>query len=213
MLDHVFAPTRSTIDRVLGITDRVYTIEVYLDVNQIDDITIDWTQLEEGQVDRPTLGNTSLGLWYFYASERVNEELALRMGDRHPAVMAWSNHVPDEYSLDKHHQLYGTIQSPANDVYFRRVITVPIRVVCTPNDFWGTLVMTTMQREPIADDAIDNVQWLSSLTTNFIAAYNKCKSEQRQRLESERRSRGQRLRREREATVTTNDTNPEDEMA
>lgn len=213
LLDHVFAPTRSTIDRVLGITDRVYTIEVYLDVNQIDDITIDWTQLEEGQVDRPTLGNTSLGLWYFYASERVNEELALRMGDRHPAVMAWSNHVPDEYSLDKHHQLYGTIQSPANDVYFRRVITVPIRVVCTPNDFWGTLVMTTMQREPIADDAIDNVQWLSSLTTNFIAAYNKCKSEQRQRLESERRSRGQRLRREREATVTTNDTNPEDEMA
>lgn len=207
LLDHVFAPTRSSIDRVLGISDRVYTIEVYLDTTQIEDTKIDWQELEEFQMDRPLLGATSLGLWYFYASERVTPESALRMGDRHPAVMAWSNHVPDDYPLDKHHQLYGTIQSPANDVYFRRVITVPIRVVCTPNEFWGTLVMTTMQREGIADDAIDNLRWLSSLTTNFIAAYNKCKDEQRQRLETQRRSRGQRLRREREAMGANADQN------
>lgn len=199
LLNRVFAPTRATIDKVLGINDRVYSIEVYLDDSCIMDTNV--VGGEEFEGDRPFLGSTSLKLWYFHASERVSAEQSLSLGDWHPAVMAWSNHVPDEYSLDRHHQLYGTIQQPAEEIYFRRVLTVPIRMVCTSDNFWGVLVVTTMQNEPVVDDALDNLQWLSTLTTNFVAGYNKCKEAQRERMESERKSLAQRQRREQKAAI------------
>lgn len=199
LLDHVFAPTRAVIDRVLGIHDRVYTIELYLDDTQLPESTIDWSLLEESILEHLPLVGTSLSLRYFYASERITDEAPIMLADHHPANLAWSTHVPDEYPLEKYRQLYGDDQSPNSDVYFRRVITVPVRMVCSPDSYWGVLVITTMQSEPVADDAIDNLQWLSTLTTNFIAAYNKCKESQIEKLKASQEEQKKQIRREQRA--------------
>jgi hypothetical protein len=200
LLDKVFAPTRATIDKVLGIKNRLFTFELYLDVNYLTDARIDMTNLIEVPIHRPILGSTSLAQWYFYASERVSAEQSIALGARHPAVMAWGNHVPDEFPIDRHQHLYGTQAQPSADIYFRRALSVPIRMVCDSSHYWGVLVVTTMQCEPLADDAIDNLQWLSTLTTNFVAGYNKCKEGKRAQLEYERRSRAQKQRRSRDGS-------------
>ncbi len=203
LLDHVFAPTRTVIDRILGVHNRVYTIELYIDDSQLPEFEINWETLEQQELQLPTIGSTWLSLRYFYASERLSAGDALQMGNRHPAVLAWSTSVPDEYIIDKFQELYGSFLCPQDDVYFRRVITVPVRMVCSSDSYWGVLVITTMQSEPLAEDVIDNLQWLSTLTTNFINAYNKCRESQKEKLESARRSRGQKQRREREQTAAT----------
>jgi hypothetical protein len=200
LLNQVFAPTRATIDKVLGIKNRVFTVEVYLDVTYLRDSKIDMNNLLEEPINRPMLGSTTLAQWYFYASERIAAQQSLSIGDRHPAVMAWGNHVPDEFLIDRHQHLYGTSVQPFGDVYFRRSLSVPIRMVCDSSHYWGVLVVTTMQCEPLADDAIDNLQWLSTLTTNFVAGYNKCKEGKRAQLEYERRSRAQKQRRSRDGS-------------
>ena len=198
LLDKIFSPTRAKIDRVLGVKDRVYSIELFLDSELVPDYEFDWDELTETPKDFPKLGATNLQLRYFFGSERVSQTDALGLGERHPAVLAWSTHVSDEYPITKHQNIYGTHENQSDNVYFNRVLTAPVRVVCEATDYWGVLVLTTQQISPLSDDAIDNFQWLSTLTTNFIAEYNKCIHERREELTSQRRSRGQQERRERE---------------
>ncbi len=148
---------------VLGVTTNAFTLEVYCE----DDALV---------VSESCASIGDLKQEYFYSPVATDPCSAIRLGKR--SACAWGAHrgVPGTCRVSDDPAFFQENGQFPKDLYFRRLCTVPIFVVCG-QDTCGLLVLTAMQDEPFATDVVETMQFIASLISQYIAAHNRCVSE------------------------------------
>jgi len=100
----------------------------------------------------------------------------LKLGSRAPHRWGWKRGLPGYCHIENDKDLFYENGKPASTLYFRTFATVPVYLACAPQQI-GLLVLTSMQTEPFAGDALDTLQFLASLVSQYVAAHNRCVEE------------------------------------
>ncbi len=144
----------------IGVCSNRYTLEVYLCKHL----------LPEG-VGYPSLGDYVLA---FFDAPTVRQEDALKMGPGHPLIL--SSATNKERMLGQVAASPGLFTSNGNVVtapYFEQYATHVIPTQCRTGHL-GYVVFTTMQNNPIADDALETLGLIASVTSTFYARWSDC---------------------------------------
>jgi len=90
-----------------------------------------------------------------------------------PAQIGFDAGKAFEQHIDECKHLFHENGAPIEQLYFRRYATCPINENC--GDLAeGVLVLTSMQDEPFADDVLDTLAFLATITSSYLSAYRRC---------------------------------------
>lgn len=149
---------------VFGLKGNDFTLEVYCRENEILDPS------RTAKID-------DLKQHYFYSPTFSDPCRPIYLKHRSPAIWAWKRGgIAGQCRIDDDPKLFEGQGGTTGDLYFNRICTVPIFSPCT-KDLQGVLVLTSMQQEPFAEDAIDTLQFVSSLIAQYIVVHNRCVEE------------------------------------
>jgi hypothetical protein len=152
----------------LGVTANQFSIELYIESGTV----------MNGNPCGPADGPDQQ---LFYSPNGLDPCGPVRkLGQRAPHRWGWSRGLPGYCRVENDKGLFYESDKPAADLYFRTFATVPVTQSCS-SDQVGLLVLTSMQTEPFAPDALDTLQFLASLVSQYQAAHNRCVEEWYQR--------------------------------
>ncbi len=144
----------------LGVTSGEFTLEVYY---------------MDGEVAGPhhCPPNDGVHQELFYSLTHISPCLPIWLASRAPHRRGLTRTCAGTACVDEDKELFYQNGKPVEHVYFHRFATVPIMQACTARPV-GVLVLTSMQMEPFAPDAVDTLQFMSSLITRYTDAHNRC---------------------------------------
>jgi hypothetical protein len=176
----------------LGVTSGEFTLEVYY---------------LEGEVAGTHRCSPNEGIHQelFFSSIQISPCLPIWLGIRAPHRLGLTRSCAGTACIDEDKELFYRDGKPTKHVYFQRFATVPILEACTAR-LVGVLVLTSMQTEPFASDALDTLQFLSTLITRYTDAHNRCVIDYE--TEQKRAVRRERDRQNREAKLVSNGNTP-----
>jgi hypothetical protein len=157
----VFRSLSTAMRTTFGVTAEQYTFEVHIKPDSLAPC--------EHELDV----HNGLHLACFFSPQQVERVAPLALANESPARLGLVRNVPGIHRIDADKPLFYQGHDPKPQVYFRSYATVPLREVCSENTI-GVLVLTSMQQDPFADDLLDNLNYLSSLISNFTYAFNQC---------------------------------------
>jgi|GEM_PF-3845214 len=164
-LDPVFEEVRGNIGSAIGVVGERYTIELYHE--PFANLCFESQEPREQGWD--FVLQNGLAQIYFYSSVGDHRKDAVDLENHHPASIAWHDKVENQFHIQSRRELYRD----GKDMYFRRVVCVPVTELCSTK--WkGVLVVTSMQEEEFGSDVFRNLAWLSSLSTQFIENFEEC---------------------------------------
>ena len=159
----VIEPLILDIRTALGITTNAFTIELYCREGTVSHVT---------ECHSPT----NLRQEYFYSPVSVGPCVPYSLGNRAPHEWGIRRSVAGICRVHDDTNLFYENGKPCSSLYFRTFCTIPVYAVCTTNII-GVLVVTSMQEEALAVDALEVLQFIASLISQYIASHNRCVAE------------------------------------
>jgi hypothetical protein len=160
-LEPILRPFLDRLDVALGVRSGKFTLEVYF---------------EPGIVSvsgREEVGRNGLCQVAFYGTHKNRcdgvcmDKVCSPAGMGYEAARAFTQHIEE----NRHVFFDGT--KVREKVYFRRYAVCPINESCS-NQMDGVLVLTSMQDEPFADNALETLAFLATLVSHYHSAYQRC---------------------------------------
>lgn len=160
----VLKPFMDQIDVALGVKSMQFTLEAWFHDHVVS---------VEGAAESPKNGLTQ----HIYYGPHVDRCVSVCLDPNcSPCCLGALVDGAYEQHIRNNEQLFYEGHELKTDVYFRRFAVCPITWACS-EDRIGTLVLTSMQDEPFADDVLDTMAFLATLIGNYHAAYEQCYNE------------------------------------
>ncbi|MDX1966950.1 MAG: hypothetical protein SFV23_07255 [Planctomycetaceae bacterium] len=191
----------------LGITSSEYTFEVYFEISAIADT--DDSQFERNTSTNVVNQSALLFPVYFYSTRFVDAELPFELKEKSPLSWGWGRHHSGQATLEDDRERFLSSGKPLEGTYFHRFATVPVRWACSDEQA-GIFIVTSMQRDPFADDVIETMKFVASLLSQYHSAYNRCVYEWLAEQAREERARKARESRARAAQVMRDESEIDD---
>ncbi len=200
----------SDISTTLGVTSNQFTIEIYIELGGIEELTC--TPDPSNEIYLP-YGNSYMKLAYFFSPQQTDRRAVEALGHNLPAILGAAEDVPAIHKISEYPGVFLQDGKPLPHVYFRRFATVPMNWVCSDMRL-GIVVLTSMQEDDFSEDVLDTLQFLASLVSNYHSSYNKCVFENRERQRKEeqkkRREEAKRIRQSQQSGSSRQQPNEED---
>ena len=148
----------SNIATTLGVVSSRFTIEVHL---------------QRGYLFGPAKGDPKELCLRLFASPYFQPDVVKPLTNDSPASLGELWDVPNEQHIQESKALFYEQDTPKQWLYFRRFATCPITQPCSDIRV-GVLVLTSMQDDPFATDVLDTLQFISSIVSNYVAAFCDC---------------------------------------
>jgi uncharacterized protein (DUF433 family) len=154
----------ANINTTLGVKSSRFTIEIHLDLFSL--IGVEGIEDDNGYCLR-----------YFHGSPDQKQQVGQLTND---APVKWGAmwDIPNQLHIQQDQTVFHENGQPKQRLYFRRFATSPIMAACSESRI-GVLVLTSMQDEPFAEDILDTLQFIASIVSNYVSAYNDCYSDHR----------------------------------
>jgi hypothetical protein len=152
----------ANINTTLGVKSSRFTIEIHLDLFSL--IGVEDIEDDNGYCLR-----------YFHGSPDQRQKVGQLTND---APVRWGAmwDIPNQLHIQQDQAVFYENGQPKQGLYFRRFATSPIAAACSDSRI-GVLVLTSMQDEPFAEDILDTLQFIASIVSNYVSAYDDCYSD------------------------------------
>ena len=149
------------INTTLGVTSHQFSLEVYL----IPGVRV----AKRG----PCIACHGMSLEFFY-SPQGDRCAPSKLSNNSPAHLGKAKLVASQHHIDSDKPLFYMDGEVKPEIYFHQYATTVISWPCDETTFMGLLVLTSLQDEPFADDAIETMKFMASVILNYTNRYSTC---------------------------------------